>query len=90
MEPMLDKLSVHLVSCNMAMEGVGTLQFSLTGKYLYGEGDIIEWDSFMTEKGPTVDFFLYTTNFRRRMCAFVTHRISYEYEGENKLYRLVW
>lgn len=57
MEPVFDKLGMRLVSRNMAMGGVGTLQFSLAGGDLYGEADIIEWDSGMTEKGPAVDLF---------------------------------
>jgi len=57
MEPVMDKLGMRLISRNMAMGGVGTLQFNLAGKDYYGEGDIVEWDSGMTEKGPTVDLF---------------------------------
>ena len=57
MEPLFDKLGMRLVSRNMGMGGVGTLQFSLAGGDLYGETDILEWDSGMTEKGPGVDFF---------------------------------
>ena len=41
----------------MAMGGVGTLHFPLAGRDLYGEADIMEWDSSMTEKGPAVDLF---------------------------------
>lgn len=57
MEPLFDKLGMRLVSRNMGMGGVGTLHFSLAGGDLYGETDILEWDSGMTEKGPAVDFF---------------------------------
>jgi len=57
MEPVFDKLGVKLVSRNMGMGGVGTLQFSLGGGDLYGEADFLEWDSAMTEKGPPVDLF---------------------------------
>lgn len=57
MEPVFDKLGMRLVSRNMGMGGVGTLHFSLAGGDLYGETDIIEWDSGMTEKGAAVDFF---------------------------------
>lgn len=57
MEPVFDKLGMRLVSRNMGMGGVGTLQFSLAGGDLYGEMDIVEWDSGMTEKGPPVDLF---------------------------------
>jgi hypothetical protein len=57
MEPVFDKLGMRLISRNMAMGGVGTLQFSFAGGDLYGEADIIEWDSGMTENGVSVDFF---------------------------------
>jgi len=57
MEPVFDKLGVRLISRNMAMGGVGTLQFSLAGGDLYGETDFLEWDSGMTEKGSPVDLF---------------------------------
>eukprot|EP00980_Cylindrotheca_fusiformis_P021317 scaffold8211_cov117-Cylindrotheca_fusiformis.AAC.13 len=57
MEPVFDKLGMRLISRNMGMGGVGTLQFSLAGGDLYGEADILEWDSGMTEKGPPVDLF---------------------------------
>ncbi|KAL3942006.1 MAG: hypothetical protein SGBAC_003718 [Bacillariaceae sp.] len=57
MEPVFDKLGMRLVSRNMAMGGVGTLQFSLAGGDLFGEADIFDWDSAMTEKGPSVDLF---------------------------------
>lgn len=57
MEPVFDKLGMRLVSRNMAMGGVGTTQFTLGGGDLYGEADILEWDSGMTEKGSPVDFF---------------------------------
>ncbi|KAG7359209.1 hypothetical protein IV203_015798 [Nitzschia inconspicua] len=57
MEPVFDKLGMTLISRNMGMGGVGTLQFTLGGGDFYGEADILEWDSGMTEKGPAVDFF---------------------------------
>eukprot|EP00537_Pseudo-nitzschia_pungens_P007589 CAMPEP_0172357806 /NCGR_PEP_ID=MMETSP1060-20121228/2136_1 /TAXON_ID=37318 /ORGANISM="Pseudo-nitzschia pungens, Strain cf. cingulata" /LENGTH=1002 /DNA_ID=CAMNT_0013078649 /DNA_START=148 /DNA_END=3156 /DNA_ORIENTATION=+ len=57
MEPVFDKLGMRLFSRNMAMGGVGTLQFTLAGGDLYGEMDIVEWDSGMTESGPPVDLF---------------------------------
>ena len=57
MEPVFDKLGMRLISRNMGMGGVGTLQFSLAGGDLYGETDILEWDSGMTEGGGPVDFF---------------------------------
>jgi hypothetical protein len=57
MEPVFDKLGMRLVSRNMGMGGVGTLQFTLAGGDLYGETDVILWDSGMTEKGAPVDLF---------------------------------
>jgi hypothetical protein len=57
MEPVFDKLGMTLISRNMGMGGVGTLQFTLGGGDFYGETDLLEWDSGMTEKGPAVDFF---------------------------------
>lgn len=57
MEPVFDKLGMTLISRNMGMGGVGTLQFTLGGGDFYGEMDILEWDSGMTEKGPAVDLF---------------------------------
>jgi hypothetical protein len=57
MEPVFDKLGMRLISRNMGMGGVGTLQFSLAGGDLYGETDILEWDSGMTERGPPIDMF---------------------------------
>lgn len=57
MEPVFDKLGMRLVSRNMAMGGVGTTQFSLAGGDYYGEADILEWDSGMTERGGWTDFF---------------------------------
>jgi hypothetical protein len=57
MEPVFDKLGIRLISRNMGMGGVGTLQFSLAGKSLYGEADVMLWDSGMTERGGTVDIF---------------------------------
>lgn len=57
MEPVFDKLGMKLISRNMAMGGVGTLHFSLAGGDLYGEADIMEWDSGMTERGSPIDMF---------------------------------
>jgi hypothetical protein len=57
LEPVFDKLGMRLMSRNMAMGGVGTLHFSFAGKDLYGETDIMLWDSGMTEKGGPVDFY---------------------------------
>ena len=50
MEPVLAKLGVRLVSRNMAMGGVGTLGSTMGGKDIYGEADIMIWDSQMTER----------------------------------------
>jgi len=58
MEPVFDKLGVRLLSRNMAQGGVGTLHSSFAGSNIYGEADIIEWDSAMTEKTPSsIDFY---------------------------------
>ena len=58
MEPVFEKLGVRLVSKNLAMGGLGTIHFSFGQGTLYGERDVIFWDSEMTEKdsGPR-DFF---------------------------------
>ena len=50
MEPVFQKLGVRLVSKNLAMGGLGTLHFSMGQGTLYGEKDVIFWDSEMTEK----------------------------------------
>ena len=50
MEPVLAKLGVRLVSRNMAMGGVGTLGSAMAGADIYGEADIMIWDSQMTER----------------------------------------
>jgi hypothetical protein len=50
MEPVLAKLGVRLVSRNMAMGGVGTLGSAMGGADLYGEADMMIWDSQMTER----------------------------------------
>ena len=50
MEPVLAKLGVRLVSRNMAMGGVGTLGSAMGGADIYGEADIMIWDSQMTER----------------------------------------
>ena len=50
MEPVLAKLGVRLVSRNMAMGGVGTLGSAMGGVDIYGEADIMIWDSQMTER----------------------------------------
>jgi len=58
LEPVFDKLGMRLMSRNMAQGGVGTLQSSLAGSDIYGEADIIEWDSAMTERPPySVDMY---------------------------------
>ena len=49
MEPVLQKLGVRLISKNLAMGGLGTIHFSFGQGSLYGERDLIFWDSQMTE-----------------------------------------
>ena len=49
MEPVFDKLGVRLISRNMAQGGVGTMPSVFGGADIYGEKDIIWWDSAMTE-----------------------------------------
>lgn len=51
MEPVLHKLGVRLITRNLAMGGLGTIHYSLGAKTLYGEADVMMWDSSMTEKG---------------------------------------
>ena len=58
MEPVLQKLGVRLISRNLAMGGLGTIHFSFGQGSLYGERDLIFWDSGMTEKDAgSRDFF---------------------------------
>ena len=58
MEPVLHKLGVRLIAKNLAMGGVGTTHFSFGASTLYGEADVMMWDSSMTEKGaPDQDLF---------------------------------
>jgi hypothetical protein len=58
MEPVLHKLGVRLITRNLAMGGYGTLHYSMGGSTLYGETDVMVWDSSMTEKDPAdIDLF---------------------------------
>jgi len=58
MEPIFEKLGMNLITRNMAMGGLGTLHSSLGGSSIYGERDILIWDSSMTEKDAgAVDMF---------------------------------
>jgi hypothetical protein len=50
MEPIFDLLGMVLVSANRAQGGMGTVQASLAGQTIYGEKDVMLWDSSMTEK----------------------------------------
>jgi hypothetical protein len=50
MEPIFDRLGMVLVSANRAQGGMGTVQASLAGQTIYGEKDVMLWDSSMTEK----------------------------------------
>ena len=51
MEPVMHKLGVRLIARNLAMGGLGTTHYSLGASTLYGETDVMYWDSGMTEKG---------------------------------------
>lgn len=51
MEPVFDRLGMVLVSANRAQGGMGTIQTALAGETIYGEKDVMLWDSSMTEKG---------------------------------------
>lgn len=50
MEPVMHKLGVRLIVRNLAMGGLGTTHYSLGASTLYGETDVMYWDSGMTEK----------------------------------------
>mmetsp|Transcript_18803 Transcript_18803/g.40951 ORF Transcript_18803/g.40951 Transcript_18803/m.40951 type:complete len:1025 (+) Transcript_18803:189-3263(+) len=50
MEPVFDRLGMRLVSRNMAQGGVGTLGSVMAGADIYGESDLMIWDSEMTER----------------------------------------
>jgi len=50
MEPVMHKLGVRLITRNLAMGGLGTTHYSLGASTLYGETDVMYWDSGMTEK----------------------------------------
>jgi hypothetical protein len=51
MEPVFDRLGMVLVSANRAQGGMGTIQAAFAGESIYGEKDVMLWDSSMTEKG---------------------------------------
>ena len=51
MEPVFDRLGMVLVSANRAQGGMGTIQAAFAGETIYGEKDVMLWDSSMTEKG---------------------------------------
>jgi len=58
MEPVMHKLGVRLIVRNLAMGGLGTTHYSLGASTLYGETDVMYWDSGMTEKsGADQDLF---------------------------------
>jgi len=58
MEPIFDKLGMRLVSRNMAQGGVGTTHSAMASGSIYGEKDILFWDSSMTEKAAgALDLF---------------------------------
>ncbi|KAL9186839.1 hypothetical protein ACHAXT_010559 [Thalassiosira profunda] len=58
MEPVFDRLGMVLVSANRAQGGMGTLQSALAGNGIYGDNDVVLWDSSMTEKdGRLQDIF---------------------------------
>lgn len=52
MEPVFDRLGMRLISRNSAQGGVGTVQTAMAGSGIYGDSDIIIWDSSMTEGDP--------------------------------------
>lgn len=49
MEPIFDKLGMRLISRNMAQGGVGTTHSAFASGSIYGEKDLLFWDSAMTE-----------------------------------------
>jgi hypothetical protein len=51
MEPVFDRLGMILVSANRAQGGMGTIQAAFSGETIYGQKDVMLWDSSMTEKG---------------------------------------
>ena len=58
MEPVFDRLGMKLVSRNMAQGGVGTTHSAMGGGDIYGEKDIMWWDSGMTERDKgAIDLF---------------------------------
>jgi len=58
MEPIFHKLGMRLIAKNLAMGGYGTSHYAFGSSTLYGETDIIMWDSAMTEHdGGIMDLF---------------------------------
>lgn len=58
MEPIFDRLGMVLVTANRAQGGMGTIQSALAGVSIYGDADVMLWDSSMTEKdGKAQDLF---------------------------------
>ena len=57
MEPIFDRLGMILVSANRAQGGMGTVQAAFAGETIYGEKDVMLWDSSMTEKGGAQELF---------------------------------
>lgn len=49
MEPIFHKLGMRLIARNLAMGGLGTSHYAFGSSTLYGEKDLIMWDSAMTE-----------------------------------------
>lgn len=49
MEPIFHKLGMRLIAKNLAMGGYGTSHYAFGSSTLYGETDVIMWDSAMTE-----------------------------------------
>eukprot|EP00558_Chaetoceros_sp_UNC1202_P010884 CAMPEP_0197243762 /NCGR_PEP_ID=MMETSP1429-20130617/9101_1 /TAXON_ID=49237 /ORGANISM="Chaetoceros sp., Strain UNC1202" /LENGTH=881 /DNA_ID=CAMNT_0042704027 /DNA_START=58 /DNA_END=2703 /DNA_ORIENTATION=- len=58
METVFHKLGMRLIAKNMAMGGLGTTHFSFGQSTLYGEKDVLMWDSGMTENSlPDEEFY---------------------------------
>jgi len=59
LEPVFKRVGVKLITRNVAMGGLGTMQHSLGSKDIYGEEiDVIVWDSHMTEPdAASLDLF---------------------------------
>jgi hypothetical protein len=57
MQPIFARLGVKLVSRNSAQGGLGTTQAALGMLSIYGDMDVLLWDSGMTEGDPQADLF---------------------------------